>query len=393
MNKFLTLVKKPHRVVIGVLSGTSVDGIDVVLLKITGKSFKTKFDIIDFKTYPVRADLKKFILKCSSGKSVSAEDLCKLNFMIGNLFADSVLKIIKQNKLLTKDIDLIGSHGQTIFHHPFNQKLFSLSTKSTLQIGDISVIANKTGITTVGDFRTGDVAVNGDGAPLVPYLDYILFSDKRKNRVLINIGGISNLTILNRSGNQNDVIAFDCGPGNMILDYLAQKYFNKKFDKNGSIASKGIVNDKLFEMICKNDKFCKVAPPKSTGREYYSEKFINDILKKLKKTDPKDILRTFTKYTAYAIYYNLKKNRFNLENAELIISGGGANNSVIMYYLQDYFKKAVVRKMDDNGVDCDNKEAVLFAVLANELINGVKTNMPSVTGSDRKAYLGKICIA
>ncbi|HMQ67782.1 MAG TPA: anhydro-N-acetylmuramic acid kinase [Ignavibacteria bacterium] len=389
MKKFVNLVNKTGRVVIGVLSGTSVDGVDVVLLKISGKSSDSKIKVIDFKTYPVRAELKKFILKCSSENSVNAEDICRLNFMIGNLFADSVLKIIKKNKLQTKDIDLIGSHGQTIFHYPFNNKLFSLSSKSTLQIGDISVISNKTGITTVGDFRTGDVAVNGDGAPLVPYLDHILFSDSKKDKVLINIGGISNLTLLKKSCRQNDVIAFDCGPGNILIDYLANKYFKKKFDRNGSIASKGKVDEKLFEAICKSDKFFKKSPPKSTGREYYSAEFINNILNKFKRTDPKDILATFTKFTAYAVYINLKKYKAE----ELIISGGGAKNSLLMKFINEYFKDTIVRKIDDNGINCDNKEAVLFAVLANELMNGIKTNMPSVTGSERNAYLGKISIA
>ena len=389
MNKFVNLVNKTGRVVIGVLSGTSVDGVDVVLSKISGKSTKTKIKVVDFHTYPLKADLKRFILKCSSENSGNAEDLCRLNFMIGNLFADSVLKIIKKNKLQTKDIDLIGSHGQTIFHYPFNNKLFSLNSKSTLQIGDISVISNKTGITTVGDFRTGDIAVNGDGAPLVPYLDHILFCDRKKDRVLINIGGISNLTILKRACRQNEVIAFDCGPGNILLDYLTNKYFNKKFDNNGSIASTGKVNDSLFDAICKSDKKKKKSPPKSTGREYYSENFIKSILVNFKKTDHKDILNTFTKFTAYAIFYNLRK----YKKDEIIISGGGARNSLLMKYIKDYFNESVVRRIDDNGINCDNKEAVLFAVLANELVNGIKTNMPSVTGSDRNTYLGKISIA
>ena len=393
MKKFLNLVNKTKRVVIGILSGTSVDGVDVVLLKISGKNFATRIKVIDFKTYPVSSELKKFIIECSSGKSGNPENICRLNFMAGNLFADSVIKIIKKNKLLTKDIDLIGSHGQTIFHYPFNHKLYKLSSKSTLQIGDISVIANKTGITTVGDFRTGDVAVNGDGAPLVPYLDQILFTDKRNKRILINIGGITNLTVLGKYGDNKKVIAFDCGPGNMMIDYLANKYYNKKFDKNGQIASKGNVIDEMLKKIISEDEFCRKAPPKSTGREYYSENFINSILNKFKKADPSDILKTFTEYTAFAIHYNLKKINVNIDNAELIVSGGGAKNTLLMKYLKEYFKGNTVRTMNDHGINCDNKEAVLFAVLANELINGEKTNMPSVTGSDRKVFLGKISIA
>lgn len=389
MDKFLTLVNKTKRTVVGILSGTSVDGVDVIIVNISGKGHKVKISIIDFKTFPIGIGLKKFILKCSFDKSGNTGDICRLNFMIGNLFAESVLKILKKNKLLTKDIDLIGSHGQTIYHYPINQKLFSLNAKSTLQIGDISVISNKTGITTVGDFRTGDVAVNGDGAPLVPYLDYILFRDKRKNRVLINIGGITNLTILKSSCSQNEVTAFDCGPGNMLLDYLSQKFFNKKFDRNGSIAAKGKVNDELLKMIIANDMFSKKTPPKSTGREYYSETFINNILSKFKKADPSDILKTFTKYTAYSIFCNLKEFKAD----EIIVSGGGAKNSLLMSFIKQYFNGTDVRQVNDNGINCDNKEALLFAVLANELLNGIKTNMPSVTGSDRNTFLGKLSIA
>jgi len=178
-----------------------------------------------------------------------------------------------------------------------------------------------------------------------------------------------------------------------MIDYLANKYYNKKFDKNGQIASKGNVIDEMLKKIISEDEFCRKAPPKSTGREYYSENFINSILNKFKKADPSDILKTFTEFTAFAIHYNLKKINVDIDNAELIVSGGGAKNTLLMKYLKEYFKGNTVRTMNDHGINCDNKEAVLFAVLANELINGEKTNMPSVTGSDRKVFLGKISIA
>ncbi len=388
MKKFLSLFNKKSRIVIGVLSGTSVDGVDSVLLKIRGNGINTKIDVLDFESYPIKKELKEYILKCSSTNTGNAENICKLNILVGHLFAQSINKLISRNNLLTKDIDLIGSHGQTIYHFPFNQKLFSFNTKSTLQVGDISVISNQTGITTVGDFRTADISVNGDGAPLVPYLDYILFSSRTFNRVLVNIGGISNVTFLKRSGKQKDVIAFDSGPGNMMIDYLTKKLFNKKYDKDGRISSKGKINPGLFKMICSNDNFYKKNPPKSTGREYYSEKFIEDILRFSGKILPEDIIATFTYFTAYTIFHNVKKFRAD----ELFVSGGGARNKTLMNYLKDLFKNIEVKLMDMNGINPDNKEAVLFAVLANELISGNKTNLPSVSGSDRKVYLGKISI-
>jgi anhydro-N-acetylmuramic acid kinase len=218
MKKFLTILNKNERLVIGVLSGTSVDAIDVVLVRISGSGINTQVRVLDFNSYPISKKLKQFILKCSESESSHVEDICRLNFIIGKLFASSIKKLIIRNKLLTQDIDLIGSHGQTIYHYPFNQKLFSFNSKSSLQVGDPSVIANQTGIITIGDFRSADISVNGDGAPLVPYLDYILFSHKTKNRVFVNSGGISNITFLKKSCGQNEVVAFDTGPGNMIID-------------------------------------------------------------------------------------------------------------------------------------------------------------------------------
>ena len=388
MKKFLSLFNKKSRIVIGVLSGTSVDGVDTVLLKVRGNGINTKIDVLDFESYPIKKELKEYILKCSSKNTGNAENICKLNFLVGHLFAQSIKKLISRNNLLTKDIDLIGSHGQTIYHYPFNIKLFSFNSKSTLQVGDISVISNQTGITTVGDFRTADVSVNGDGAPLVPYLDYILFSSRTLNRVLVNIGGVSNVTFLKRSGKQDDVTAFDSGPGNMMIDYLTKKFFSKKYDKDGRISSKGKINPELFKLICSKDRFYKKNPPKSTGREYYSEKFIEDILRTSGNILPEDIIATFTHFTAYTIYHNVKKFRAD----ELIISGGGARNRTLMNYIKDLFKNTKVKLMDMNGINPDNKEAVLFAVLANELISGNKSNMPSVSGSDRKVFLGKISI-
>lgn len=390
MKKFLSLLSKKSRLVIGVLSGTSVDAVDTVLVRITGNGSDTILNVIDFESFPIRKGLKKFILKCSVNQSSSVEDICRLNVVLGFLFAESVKKIVFRNKLSTKDIDLIGSHGQTIYHYPFNQKLLSYNSKSSLQIGDPSVIANQTGIITVGDFRTADISVNGDGAPLVPYLDYVLFNHNSKSRIFVNIGGISNITYLKQSCTQNDVIAFDTGPGNMLMDYLMKKFYDKKYDKSGITASKGQVSKELFKHISLKDKFYKKSPPKSTGREYYSGEFTENILKYFKKLKPEDIVATFTKYTAYTIFYNSRK---FVNTDELIISGGGAKNHTLVKFIKEYFKDTEVNVMNENGINQDNKEAVLFAVLANEIVSGNKTNIPSVTGSDKNVFLGKICLS
>jgi len=389
MKKFLQLLRKNVRTVVGVLSGTSVDAVDVVIVKIRGMNTSTKLEVMDFESYPINFKLRDYIIKCSSNKGSNVEKITKLNFILGSLFADSVKKIISRNNLTTKNIDLIGSHGQTIYHFPFDKKLFGYNSKSTLQIGDPAVIANKTGITTIGDFRIADIAAGGYGAPLVSYLDYILFNHKNKNRTFVNIGGIANVTYLKRSGKQNEVIAFDTGSGNMLIDSMMNKLFNKKFDKGGAAASKGKVNDGLFKYLCGRDKFYKKDYPKTTGREYYGHDFVNDIIASSKMMKKEDIISTLTMFIAYAIHYNLK----NFLIDELIISGGGAKNYSLINFLKKYFKGIEVKVINENGINEDNKEAVLFAVLANELINGSKTNITSVTGSHTNVFLGKICLA
>lgn len=389
MNELRSLSSKQERIVAGILSGTSVDGVDTVLVKIKGKGNSMKIKVVDFETFPIRKDLKKKIIDFTTDKSAGTGDICRLNFVIGNLFSGCILKLIKRNNYTSKDIDLIGSHGQTIYHFPYNKKFFGENSKSTLQIGDSSVIANKTGITTIGDFRTADVAAGGDGAPLVPYLDHILFGSKTKDRILLNIGGISNCTYLKKSCTKEKVIAFDTGPGNMLIDAVVKLLFNRKYDADGKISDKGKLNEKLFDYLKKKDKYYKKAYPKSTGREYYGEKFIKDILRKYNNLSPADIVATVTKFTAYTIYYNIRK----FKTDEILVSGGGVKNPALMSYLSEYVKDVPVRELNSGGINSDNKEAVLFAVLANELINGVKTNMMSVTGAVKNVYLGKICLA
>ncbi|MDQ3019335.1 MAG: anhydro-N-acetylmuramic acid kinase [Bacteroidota bacterium] len=391
MNKFISLFAKNQKIVAGILSGTSVDAVDVALVRISGCGVNTRVSVIDFESYPISTKLKKFILKCSSKKKSNVEEICKLNFILGSLFASSIKKIVKKNNLKAGDIDLIGSHGQTIYHSPMNEKLFGFNSKSTLQVGEPSVIANQTGITVIGDFRKADLSAGGEGAPLVPYLDYILFRHKTLNRAYVNIGGISNVTYLKKSCKQEDVIAFDSGPGNMIIDYIMKKFLNRKFDDKGKIAASGKVNEDLFKYICSKDKFYKRAPPKSTGREYYGEKFVEEILKKFNNLNSNDIIATFTKYTAFTIRFVLKNCNYKVD--ELIVSGGGAKNLALMKFIKEYFKNVRVSVIKRSGINPDNKEAVLFAVLANELVSGNRANMTSVTGSNKNVFLGKICVA
>lgn len=391
MNKLQRLFSKKKRTVIGLLSGTSVDAADAVLLQISGSGKNSKVKIIDFIEHPIPQEIRLAVFRNSVNKTAKIEEITRLNVILGAVFADAVLKLLKRNKLTASDVDLIGSHGQTIHHLPGKDKFCGFRVKSTLQIGDPAIIANLTGIITVGDFRISDCAVDGDGAPLVPYLDHIFFTHKSKNRALLNIGGISNITVLKKGASKRDVFAFDTGPGNMLIDGLTYHLFHKKYDKNAIIAKKGVVNTAMFNYLLM-DKVYRQNPPKSTGREHYGIEFQKKLLKKFSKVNKYDIIRTVTEFTAYSIWYNYNNfiaplTRIN----ELLVSGGGVKNPLIMKSLSSYFKGVSVSEVKQNGVTSTNKEAVLFAVLANECISGNPANMNRVTGSTKDVILGKIC--
>jgi len=389
-----SIALKRKKYVIGLMSGTSLDGVDAVLLEITGNGQATKLNQISFITYPFPKGLKQKLLDNSIINGGNVSDICKLNFLIAHIYSVAVKSLCKKAKITLSKIDFIGSHGQTIHHLPQKKNYFGYKFGSTLQIGDPSVVAKLTGILTVGDFRTGDIALGGEGAPLVPYFDFILFHSNKTNRALLNIGGISNITILNKKGKLDDVLAFDTGPGNMMIDFLSKKFFNSEYDNNGGCALKGKINEQLFIDIKKIDKFIEKAPPKSTGREYYGMEFLSPLLKKHKKLSHNDWLSTITDYTAYSVYRNYEKFiKSETKIEELFISGGGAKNKFVMNSLKKYFgKKIQIKNAKDLGISPDAKEAICFAVLANETLSGNPNNIPKVTGASRKTILGKICL-
>jgi len=386
--------QKKTKYIIGLMSGTSVDGVDVALTKIANSGVKTKVKQLGFLTYPYPAQMKNLILRNAEMNEGNVTDICKLNFLIARVYVDAIKKLCSKIKFPLNKIDLIGSHGQTIQHLPKKEKLFGYDTRSTLQIGDPSVIAKLTGILTIGDFRVGDIALGGEGAPLVPYFDYVLFHSNKKDRALLNIGGISNITILSKKGTVDNVIAFDTGPGNMLIDYLIKKFFDQDYDRDGKIAKSGQINSDLFNFIKQTDRFIESKPPKSTGREYYGQKFLAALIKKFRNIPHEDMIRTVTRISAYGVYRNYEKyisKEIRIE--ELIISGGGARNLQLVEDLKDYFGKSVeVKNIEELGISSDAKEAICFAVLANETISGNETNIPRVTGAKRKTILGKICL-
>lgn len=396
MNRLEKLICKKEKLVIGLMSGTSVDSIDAVLVKITGSGTSTRFKQIAFNTHRYPKGYKKFVVQNSLYGSGSVDVLSTLNILSANFFVDAVKALAKKAGIPLSAIDLIGSHGQTVHHLPEYRNLFGKKIRSTLQIGDPSTIAKITGIVTVGDFRTGDMALGGQGAPLVPYFDFLAFRSTKKNRAVLNLGGIANITLLQKNCSINNVLAFDTGPGNMIVDALINELYNKPLDRSGAIASKGKILPDLLRTMIRHPYF-KSTPPKSTGREMFGATFIEQYFRKdIKKFQKEDLIATTTEFTALTIYDQF--NRFlrkQLKNGvldELIVNGGGSKNKTMMDSLQRYFSPARIITSDSLGVFSDAKEALCFAILANETLSGNNSNIPNVTGANRATVLGKICL-
>jgi len=368
----------------GLMSGTSADGIDVAIIDFGVNPLK----VFAFDTFAYPDSVGKFIWRMFNLAKVDIADVSSLNFAVGEAFADAVIKLCRKSGISLDSIDLIGSHGQTIYHDVFGRHSF----RSTLQIGEPSVIAQRTGITTVADFRPADIAAGGQGAPLVAYADYILFSDKRKYRIVQNIGGIANLTCLPASRTINDVIAFDTGPGNMIIDRIAYLITKGKcnYDVDGKIAASGTVHQPLLKKLMKH-KFLQKPPPKSTGREEFGAKFADRLYKTAikAKIPPNDILATLTAFTAESIIFAYKHFLPKYID-EVLLCGGGARNPVLVKMLENKLKPVKVMLTDHFGINADAKEAVSFAILAAQTIRGIPNNVPSATGAEKPVVLGKI---
>ena len=379
------------KLVVGLMSGTSLDGVDAVLLRVTGKGMTTTFKQLAFVQHPFPRGLRKLLLKNSAPETSRVDDIARLNFFLAELYAEAVKKVTRRGKVKMSQVALIGSHGQTIQHLPKPHKMLGRIIRSTLQIGDPSVVATMTGIPTVGDFRVADIALGGQGAPLVPYFDWLVFRSKKKNRIMLNIGGIANMTVLPKNCPAERVYAFDTGPGNMIVDALMHEFYGKRYDRNGKTSAKGMVSLELLYRMSKHP-YLKMRPPKSTGREEFGREYVNEFLRYAKRHDRRDIIATAAQFTVYAVYDAYK--RFvesYMKVDEVIVSGGGAKNQYIVGELRRYFGSQKVRLIDEFGISSDAKEAICFAILANETMAGNPTNLPGVTGAKKKVVLGKIC--
>ena len=394
IENLIRLREKDSRNVIGLMSGTSFDGIDACLVKITGNGLSTEIEIIEFETYPYKEEIRELIFDASKEQTGRVDKICQLNFTLGKLFADAAGQIAEKSSIPISDIDIIGSHGQTIYHISSLKEKADKKVRSTLQIAEPSVIAQETGVTTVGDFRTRDIAAGGEGAPLVPYADFILFGKDGIGRAVQNIGGIANVTFLPAGCSINEIIAFDNGPGNMIIDRFAEIITEGKlkYDKDGELASKGKLNQDLLERLCSHP-YLSIPPPKSTGREDFGIQFSDNLYEELKRdnVDFLDTITTVTVFTAKSISDSYRKYiQPSYKLSEVVMSGGGVYNPILFQFLKEYLENINIRKVEEFGIPSDAKEALAFAILANETICGNPGNVPSATGARERVVLGKI---
>ncbi len=394
MDKLIQLTSKQQRLAIGLMSGTCTDGIDAALVQISGSGIHTKVQLIDFITISYENELRGALLQIASGNFGGSYEISKMNFLLGKLSANACLSVCKKANILPSMIDFIGSHGHTIYHQPIEEEYFGQKITSTLQIGEAAVISETMKCPVIADFRVRDMAAGGLGAPLVPYSEFLLYSEAGQNIALQNIGGIGNITFLPASGDMEHTLAFDTGPGNMIIDSLVSIFTNMQqtYDVGGNIAASGTVHDELLNWLLK-DPYVYAKPPKTTGREYYGVSFVDKLCQKAASYHLSfpDIIATATMFTAKAIEINVLQNLPKLPS-KLIVGGGGSQNNTLMKFIAESLPMCKVMTNEDIGFDSNAKEAVAFAILANETIFGNTNNVPSATGASHAVVMGKITI-
>lgn len=387
-------MKEQTSLVVGLMSGTSLDGVDAALVKITEAEDNLEIELVEYLSVPYSKELKGRLIEICTPELARIEAISVMNMYLAEIFSEATLTLIEQAKLTSDDILLVSSHGQTIFHQPVSIRMEEREIKSTLQIGDISVIAERTGITTVGDFRTRDMAVGGGGAPLVPYADHMLYTNQGYGRVLVNIGGISNITVLPKGAPASEVVAYDTGPGNMIIDAFVHWATDGKdyYDRDGAIAARGKVNEKWLAKLLENPFFHQDYP-KSTGREMFGIKFASDLWKEAENQAISfdDRIATITALTARTLSTEILKFIESAQIEEVIISGGGRHNSTLFNSLKANMPARVTMNgMESYGMSADAKEAVIFALLGYQCLKKKRNNLPAATGANKEVIMGKI---
>lgn len=386
--------QKKSRLVLGIMSGTSADGIDVALCRIHGHGLDTSLQLLAFAYTPFEAPVRNEILRIAGGEEATARDFCQMNFLLGQLYRDAALALCQREDIAIEEIDLIGSHGQTLWHIPLQETYLGRPLRSTLQLGECAVLADAFGCPVIGDFRVRDVAAGGLGAPLVPYSEFLIYRKADECIALQNIGGIGNITCLPPNCRLEDVFAFDTGPGNMLMDAAIQRLTGGKYtyDDNGAYAAAGRVHPALMRLLMA-DAYLEKAPPKTTGREYYGPGFLQNIFDQAKalQVSDRDLMATVTAYTAETIALSIRQ-FFPHRPDRLIVGGGGSMNATLMQALRTALPDCLVQTNEDIGYDSNAKEAVAFAVLANEALFESCNNVPSVTGARAPVVMGKISL-
>lgn len=387
---------KEVRHVVGMMSGTSVDGVDAALVEISGTDSEPKVKLLAFENKPYPPQVREKIFSLFTPANATVDKVGYMNFLLGEIYAKSALSVIEKAGMKPEEIDVIGSHGQTIWHAPIPESPDGIPVAYTVQIGEGSVIAERTGILTVSDFRVADMAAGGQGAPLVPFSEYLLYRREKETILLQNIGGIGNMTVMPAGAKPRDVFAFDTGPGNMIIDAVISAVTGgeKTYDAGGETAAKGRVCNALLDIL-KEEPYYRQPLPKTTGREHFGVQYTEKILSWWKENPipVEDLLATVTDLTAYSIAdayerYVLPKYRAS----EIIVGGGGSYNATLLRFMKERFAPhgVSVRTQEDLGLSSDAKEAVAFALMADCCMRGKANTLPSVTGAEHPAVMGKI---
>jgi anhydro-N-acetylmuramic acid kinase len=381
--------------VLGLMSGTSADGIDVALVRITGRGLKTRARLEDHCTIPYPAVVRRAVLRVANANqqaTVSPAEISQLNFLLGELATEALKRACRRFGVSLKAIDLIGSHGQTIFHQGQPAPFAGRRLASTLQLGEPAVIAERTGIPVVANFRPRDMAAGGQGAPLVPYVDYLLYRHPRLGRVALNLGGIANVSVIPARARPEQVLAFDTGPANMVIDAVVERVTRGRFrfDPGGRLAARGQADERVLRQLLRHPYFRR-RPPKSAGREQFGEAFVEAFLRRMRRARPEDKIRTATELSVRSVARAIE--RFIFPRApihEVIVGGGGARNRFLLKRLSQLLPAQRLVSSNLLGVDAKAKEAFAFAVLAYQTWHGEAANLPSATGARRAVVLGAI---
>ncbi|SFN77839.1 anhydro-N-acetylmuramic acid kinase AnmK [Proteiniclasticum ruminis] len=371
----------------GLMSGTSLDGVDTALCEITGFGEETKITLIDFETYDFPEHLKNKVKRILRNDEPLLPELTSLNFELGMLFSDAVGKMLEKNKMTGKDLAFVASHGQTIYHQP--RDIGSLMS-STLQLGEPAVIAYNHHVDVYANFRVMDMAAGGEGAPLVPYSEEILYREDQRSVALQNIGGIGNVTVLPSRTSGRQVYAFDTGPGNMVIDEAMKILYNQSYDEGGKTALSGHVSQGMLAHLLEHP-YLKMSYPKTTGREDFGESYTNSVLQRFSSLQREDLIATLTYFTAKTIAMSYEDFIFpKMRLDKVIIGGGGAHNKALLSYLRELLNGVEVLTQEDLGYSSDAKEAMAFVILGNETYHRRPSNVIGATGAKTPVILGNL---